>query len=153
MRRGEKEIRDTKDLDEILRSARVCRIGFAVDNVPYIVPVSFAHTDGSLYIHSAKEGRKIDMLRRNPRVCFEVTSEDAIVSAREACSWGASYRCVMGTGVARILEKLAEKQQALDLIMLKYSGETGWVYDSSAIDHTCIIRVDIDEMTGKQSSR
>lgn len=151
MRRGEKEIRDTEDLCEILQVARVCRIGMAVNSVPYIVPVSFAYADGSLYFHSAKQGRKIDMLKRNPNVCFEVTSEDAIVSAPRACAWGASYRCVMGTGVARFLEEPAEKQRALDLVMLKYGGRSGWDFDATSLDRMCVVRIDVGEMTGKQS--
>ena len=153
MRRDEKQIQDTHALEEILRSAGVCRIGLAVDNVPYIVPVNFAYSDRSLYFHSARHGRKIDMLRSNPRVCFEVTSENSVVGADKACSWGASYRCVMGTGLALFIEETSEKKRALDLVMQKYSGRDRWEYDESALGLTCILRVDITEMTGKQSNQ
>ncbi len=68
MRRGDKEIKDMKEIEEIIREAKVCRLAFSVDNMPYIVPLSFGYEKGIFYFHSALVGKKIDMVKKNDRV-------------------------------------------------------------------------------------
>ena len=73
MRRSEKEIERPEELEELLRSAPVCRIGLASgQEYPYVVPVHFVHAGGFIYIHSARQGMKIGMIEKNPRVCVEI---------------------------------------------------------------------------------
>ncbi len=72
LRRRDKAINDRGLMEKILDTALVCRIAMCTDNIPYIVTMNFAYKDNCLYLHSAKSGRKIDILRKNPRVCFEI---------------------------------------------------------------------------------
>ncbi len=72
MRRKDKEITDKRGIEEILRKALVCRVAMCNGESPYCVPMNFCYMNGSLYLHSAKEGKKLEILRRNNRVCFEV---------------------------------------------------------------------------------
>jgi uncharacterized protein len=151
VRRSEKQITDPGEINTIMAKGEVCRLGLTADNIPYIVPVNFAHKKNILYFHSAHVGRKIDMLKRNPVVAFEVSSEYSIVQGDNACGWGCSYRCVMGIGRAVFVTDSEEKAKALSLIMDKYSGRNNWSFDNSVLDRTTVVRVDIGEMTGKQS--
>ncbi|MFO7911688.1 MAG: pyridoxamine 5'-phosphate oxidase family protein, partial [Desulfotignum sp.] len=108
MRRKEKQIIKTADIEQILKQAQVCRLGFVDNNVPYIVPMNYGYQDQALYFHSAPEGRKIDLIRANPLVCFEVDELVKMNKAARACDWGVSFKSVIGTGTARILETPAE---------------------------------------------
>ena len=72
MRRNEREITDPKIIEEIIHQATICRIALYDADYPYIVPLNYGYESGALYFHSAKEGKKIDLIRKNSRVCFEI---------------------------------------------------------------------------------
>jgi nitroimidazol reductase NimA-like FMN-containing flavoprotein (pyridoxamine 5'-phosphate oxidase superfamily) len=149
MRRKEKQITDTQQMEQILEQAQVCRLAMVDQGRPYVVPLNFGYRDGALYFHSALEGRKIEVIRENPLVCFEVDEQLKMKKAAAACDWGASYRSVIGTGTARILETPAEKKAGLDIIMAHYSGRS-FDYPDEKLAKTAVIQVIIHEMTGKQ---
>lgn len=151
MRRSEKEICDPQEIDAILQRAPVCRIALAAGNSPYVVPVNFAATSTHLYFHSATAGRKIDMLRNNPCVCFEVDLPGEVVQGKTACAWGMAYKSVIGFGRAHFLESAEEKKKALDLLMKKYSGREAFVYPDEALDKVCVVGVNMEKVSGKRS--
>jgi nitroimidazol reductase NimA-like FMN-containing flavoprotein (pyridoxamine 5'-phosphate oxidase superfamily) len=149
MRRAEREIKDRELIEAILRRATVCRIATCSGGLPYIVPMSFGYESGCLYLHSAPEGKKIDILRRNPRVCFEVDVDQELVKSGLPCQWGFKYRSVIGFGRAVFLEEPEEKERALNLIVKRYSGGPAR-YAEDALAKVTIIKVEIESMTGKQ---
>lgn len=109
MRRQDKEIKDREAIEAVIRRARVCRIAMCDGDVPYVVPMSFGYRDGCVWLHCAAEGRKIDILRVNDRVCFEVDLDHATNRGEESCGWNLRYRSVIGFGRARIVEEEAGK--------------------------------------------
>lgn len=149
MRRKEKQITKTADIEQILKQGQVCRLGFVNKNVPYIVPMNYGYQDQALYFHSAPAGRKIDLIRANPLVCFEVDELVKMNKAARACDWGVSFKSVIGTGTARILETPAEKKAGLDIIMAQYSDRS-FTYPDEMLEKTAVIKVIVQEMTGKQ---
>jgi uncharacterized protein len=149
MRRKEKQILDMNEVAQVLEQSQVCRLAMVDKGHPYVVPLNFGYRDGSLYFHSAPEGRKMDVLKADPRVCFEVDEMVKMNKAANACDWGVSFRSVIGTGTARILETPAEKKNALDIIMAQYSGRS-FDYPEEKLAKTAVIQVIIHEMTGKQ---
>ena len=149
MRRKEKQITQTADIEQILKQGQVCRLGFVDNNVPYIVPMNYGYQDQVLYFHSAPAGRKIDLIRANPVVCFEVDELVKMNKAANACDWGASFKSVIGTGTARILDTPEEKKAGLDIIMAQYSDRS-FNYPDGKLAKTAVIKVTIEEMTGKQ---
>ncbi len=149
MRRNEKQITDKKQMEQILAQAQVCRLAMVDQGQPYVVPLNFGYRDGSLYFHSAPEGRKIDVLKADPQICFEVDELVKLNKAAGACDWGASFKSVIGTGTARILETPAEKKAGLDIIMAHYSDRS-FDYPDEKLAKTAVIQVTIQEMTGKQ---
>jgi len=149
MIRSEKEIQDPGEIDVILQSAAVCRIAMCEGDRPYIVPVTFAVRNSRLYFHCAKSGKKIDMLKANASVCFEVDIPGELVRGQTACVWGMKYRSVIGFGQAYFIEKAGEKKKALDLLMKKYSGKESFVYADDALDKVLVIGVRIEKMSGK----
>lgn len=149
MRRSDREIKDRSAIDRILRGSQVCRIGLAVDGQPYVVPVCFGYDGNCLFFHSASNGRKIDMIRRNPRVCFEVDVVNELVEADVACGWSMRYESVIGFGTAQVLDDPKEKETALAVIMAQYS-DRGFDFPLPAIDQVCVVRIAIESLTGKQ---
>ncbi len=150
MRRTEKEIKNRSQIEDILKQARVCRLAMADDDFPYIVPLNFGYRDDVIYIHSAQQGRKIDLLKKNPNVCFEVDELSRLKKAKQACDWGVEYKSVIGTGRAVFVDDKADKIRALDIIMAQYSDRS-FEYSEEMLAKTCIIKIMIKEMTGKQS--
>jgi nitroimidazol reductase NimA-like FMN-containing flavoprotein (pyridoxamine 5'-phosphate oxidase superfamily) len=150
MRRGDREIKDRKVIEEILARATVCRLGLCTGGMPYVVPLSFGYQNDRLYFHSAREGRKIDGIRENPSVCFEVDIDQEVVTGDTPCQWSVRYRSVIGFGKARLLEGIEEKRKALDVILAHYGGVSD-DYGEGAVDKVAVIEVRIENLTGKQS--
>ena len=151
MRRSDKEIKDPGEIDAILQTAPVCRIAMAAGDHPYIVPVNFAVRDNRLYFHCAKTGKKIDILRKNPSICFEVDIPGNLVTGESACAWGMKYKSVIGFGQAYFIEGADEKKKALDLLMVKYAGRDSFSYTDDTLDKVLVIGVIIDVISGKRS--
>lgn len=151
MRRADKEVIDLKIIDAVLQEALVCRLAMVNEGEPYLVPMNFAYRDNCLYFHSAPEGTKIDILRRNPRVCFEVETRVELAPSEKACNWSIRYFSVVGFGTASIVEDLEEKRRGLQYIMEKHSGRTDWQFDDRVLDTMILLRVSIEHMTGKKS--
>lgn len=151
MRRKEEEIRDRGAIDRIVAKALVCRLGLCRDNTPYVVPVSFGYDGVAIYFHTAVEGRKIEYLTANPRVCFEVEHEvEVMPSADKACHWSMSYYSVIGLGTVSEVADRQGKTRALDQIMKHYSGRE-WEFDGQTLDRTRVWRLEIDQISGKCS--
>jgi nitroimidazol reductase NimA-like FMN-containing flavoprotein (pyridoxamine 5'-phosphate oxidase superfamily)/GNAT superfamily N-acetyltransferase len=150
MRRKEQEIRDPALLQAILEQATICRIAMVDDGEPYIVPMNYGYAGGCLYMHTAQEGRKIDLLRRNPRVCFEVELGVEVVPNERACGWATQYTSVIGYGTVAFVPPEAVRD-ALDVLMQRHSGRGGWSYQDKALDRVLVLRLEIESMTGKRS--
>ncbi len=150
MRKIEKEITNQALLESIMQRARVCHLGLCADNIPYVVPLNFGYQDGKLFFHTGREGLKMDLLRRNPRVCFEMTVDVEVLPGETPCKWNMKYYSVIGFGTARVEEAATAKRAALDLIMDHYGGDRE-DYPAALLEKVIIIEVAIDLLTGRQS--
>ena len=150
MRRKEKEITDKTAMESIILKSSVCRLALSEENRPYIVPLCFGYEDDTLYFHSAREGRKLDILRKNNKVCFEFDIDHEIVEADDACKWTMKYHSVIGVGKGSIIEGLESKRKAFNIIMQHYSRNS-YEYPDKTIKKIVIIKVEIEYMTGKRS--
>ena len=150
MRRKEKEITDKIALESIIIRSSVCRLAMSEENRPYIVPLSFGYKDDTLYFHSALEGRKLDILRKNNKVCFEFDIDHEVVEADDACKWTMNYQSVIGFGNGSIIDELESKRKALNIIMQHYSRNS-YEYPDKIVKKIVIIKVEIEHMTGKKS--
>ena len=150
MRRTEREITERQLIDDILRRATVVYLAMADDGSPYVLPLYFGYDGTALYLHSALEGRKIEILRRNPRVSFAVHVDDAVIPGEVGCAWSARYRSVLGEGEVRFLEAPEERQYALDTLLGKFA-EGPFTYHADVLARTAVLRVEIQRLSGKQA--
>ncbi|WP_010245794.1 pyridoxamine 5'-phosphate oxidase family protein [Acetivibrio cellulolyticus] len=151
MRRADKEITDKTLIDKILIEAEVVRLAMVDEGTPYLVAMNYAYVDGCLYMHSAIEGRKINILRENNNVAFQTDTDVELVLKEEACSCSTKYLSVFGTGKATFIEDKKEKVKTLDAIMTKHTGKAGFEYPEKMLEKTLIIKVQIESVTGKKS--
>jgi uncharacterized protein len=146
MRRKDREISDLGEIESVIQRADICRLAFCDRGKPYVVPLCFGYRRGAVYFHSAREGRKLDMIRNNRQVCFEMDIDQELIRSIDRCSM--RYRSVIGSGLASLVEEQYEKAGALDLIMRHYRQEP-FIYSEETRESTVIIKVEIKELTGK----
>jgi len=151
MKRKDKEITDRMEIESILSQARICRIGFSQNNKPYIVPMNFGYKDGYLFFHCAQEGMKIDIIKQNNNVCFEVDINHEITDTGILCNWSTRYSSVIGFGKALLVKDPIEKKLALNVIVNHYSPKAKFKYSEEALNKVGIIKIEITSMTGKKS--
>ena len=151
MRRTDKEIPSRGEIDEVIRGCQVCRIALAVENEPYIVPVSFGYDGASLFFHTARSGKKIEFLEANNRVCFEFERNVRLqTNPKISCKWTFAFESVIGYGTASELIDPPEKTRGLNQIMLQYSGKP-WDFNASVLAQTRVWQILIDSLTGKRA--
>jgi uncharacterized protein len=151
MRRKEKEITDLAEIESVIKKSFVCRLAMCDADQPYVVPICFGYKENVLYFHSAGAGRKIDILKKNNRVCFEFDIDAELAKKGEdRCDWGMTFQSVIGSGKAVILEDEESKRKALDIIMGQYD-QGDFQYADAKMKITTVFKVDIEEMTGKRS--
>jgi nitroimidazol reductase NimA-like FMN-containing flavoprotein (pyridoxamine 5'-phosphate oxidase superfamily) len=116
MRRKDKEIVDIEDIIKIIKKCDVCRLGIFDDEYPYIIPLNFGYNyengELSLYFHSAVEGKKLDLIKKNNKVAFEMDCSTELISSEVPCGYTMTYESICGNGVIEILNDY-EKIQGL----------------------------------------
>lgn len=157
MRKHNKRITEFSVNIDLLNRCHVGRLGtVGRDGWPMVKPLNFAYHEGLIYFHCALEGEKLDDIRHDDRVCFEVDLPIAYVNGvpENPCRSTYLYRSVIIRGRARLVNDRTEKIFALDCIMRKYQpGVTFQGYAEEKLDITGIVRVDVEEMVGKESLR
>ena len=152
MTKRERQITDEAKIQEILDAAKVLRLGLAVDNEPYVVPMNYGYTMEAgrlvLYMHSALQGKKLDMMRANQKVFFEMDCDLAPFEGEKPCQYGLVYSSVMGRGTARIVEDVEEKIEAMKLLMKTQTGKD-FEFNDRLVSIVAVIRIDVEEYTAK----
>lgn len=150
MRRSEKEITSRDDIDLIIGRASVCRLAMVDGEVPYIVPLNFGYSGDTLYFHSAREGRKIDVLARGGKVCFEIDGGHELVTAAEPCNWSMRFESVIGYGTVHFIDQAEQKLQALECIIAQYSSDF-FSFPEASVARIAVFALQIETMTAKRS--
>ncbi|MBQ2854945.1 MAG: pyridoxamine 5'-phosphate oxidase family protein [Oscillospiraceae bacterium] len=152
MTKRELQVTDLNEIREILDTAKVLHLGLAVDNEPYVVPLNYGYTmeDGklTLYLHGANQGKKLDMIRANPNVFFELDCGRMPFEGKVPCQYGMVYSSVMGRGTARIVEDVEEKMQAMTILMKTQTGKD-FSFNERLVSIVAVIRIDVSEYTAK----
>ncbi|HSN94596.1 MAG TPA: pyridoxamine 5'-phosphate oxidase family protein [Anaerolineaceae bacterium] len=155
MRRLDRNIERMEDILSVLDHCKICRLAMVgKDNQPYVVPLNFGyeykHNQLSLYMHCAKEGQKLDILKANPSVCFETDNGGGLISGPQACNYSQKYESVIAFGEAEIVANLEAKRHGLDCIMLHQTSEKGWDFDPQSTSRVEVIHVQVRSITGKR---
>jgi nitroimidazol reductase NimA-like FMN-containing flavoprotein (pyridoxamine 5'-phosphate oxidase superfamily) len=155
MRRKDREITGINELLAVIDQCKVCRLGLSADDQPYIVPLNFgyifANNALTLFFHSAHEGKKIDILKKNNRACFEIDCDHRLLEADTACGYGFVFTSVIGFGTVEFLTDAGEKTFALNALMKHQTGkDTQYSFGEKELDAVCVYRMSVAEFTGKK---
>lgn len=152
MRRKDLEVTDPAEIWQIIAACDCCRLAFAVaGGAPYIVPLNFGIGDGkSLYFHSASEGRKLDLLRQNPVVGFELDADHRLNPSETPCKCSFRFSSVIGAGAVHEVTDPVEKISALHKIMEHYCGEGKYDFPAEIVRATTILKLEITELSCKK---
>jgi len=153
MRRSDREISDIAEIESIIGKADVCRIAIANDDYPYIVTLNFGYSGSprkEIYFHCAPEGKKLDMIRKNNFVCFQMDADHLLTRAKLSCDWGMGYSSVTGYGRIHFVDNIEEKTFGLNCIMKHYGRMNQYNYDEKTFARTVVLRLDIEEISGKK---
>ena len=150
-----REMRRKKQLlskEETIKILKLCTSGvlgvIGDHGYPYTVPVSYVFKDDKLFIHSAKEGHKIDSIKKNDKVTFCVIDKDEVVQK----TFTTHFSSVSIFGRARILTDDSDRQYALKSLIEKYSPDyikEGQQEIGKELDRVCLVEIKIEHMTGK----
>ncbi len=148
----ERQVTDPEQIVHILDTGKILHLGLAVDNEPYVVPMNYGYTmeNGNLilYLHSAVQGKKLDMMRSNPRVFFEIDCDLMPFEGRVPCQYGLVYSSIMGRGTAHIVEDVEKKKQAMSILMKTQTGKD-FSFEDRLVSIVAVIRIDVAEFTTK----
>ena len=150
MRRKDKEISETGEIEAILARNNVCRLALFDAEYPYIVPLCYGYENGCLYFHGFAGGTKLDLIAKNPRVGFEVEEGLEVITDPDPCEWSVKYRSVVGQGVAEILPEGPEKRAGLDVVVKAFAGRA-LEFPDRAMAAVTVVRVRVTGMTGRLS--
>ena len=153
MRRKDRQITDETAIRAILDKAQVLHLAMIDGDRPYVVPLHYGYSliDGrlTLYLHSAKEGRKLDVLQKNGRVAFVLETDVASISGGEIpCKYGAAYASVMGEGKAVFLTDPAKKAAGLQILMKIQTGREFTITEAMT-ESVAVLRVDVETYSAK----
>lgn len=149
----EREVTDLQQIREILDRAKVLHLGMVDQDEPYVVPMNYGYTleDGKLtfYLHGATTGRKLDVLRKNPKIFFCLECDVEAFEGKLPCQYGNTYASVMGSGTAEIVEDAAGKMDALTILMRTQTGKD-FSFTEKLVSIVTVIRLDISHYTAKR---
>ncbi len=121
------------------------------DGAPYGVPINYCYLrdDNVIIFHCAKDGRKLENIKDNPRVSFTVMGKNRIIAERLTTY----YESVIVSGTASLVQDDEEKKLRLDQLCRRLSPEIEWRSDRDCIHlaRTMIVRIDIDSISGKKN--
>ena len=152
MRRKDREVTDISRINELLSGCKVCRMAMCDGAKPYIVALNFGYTEENgiftFYFHSAKEGRKLDILKVNPAVCLELDWSGDVVESNNPCAYGYQFASVIAEGNVEFLETPEDKAYALNRLMLHMTGKE-FDFTPQMTQGVCVYRVKADSLTCK----
>lgn len=151
MRRKDRQISETAEIIGIIEKCAVMRLGMCSDGKPYVVPLNFGYeydNGFTFYFHCAREGKKLDIISKNPAVFIELDCSHRLSEAEKACGYGYFYESVMAEGTAAIVHDTEEKKKALSLLMKRQTGKD-FTFDEKDTEAVSIVKISVSEITGK----
>ena len=153
VRRKDREITNTKDLQQVLKATKFITIALCMDNEPYLVSLSHGYDEAKerLYFHCAPEGKKLVFAKANNKIWGQAVLDFGVT---EDCDY--AYTSVQFSGLMSLVEDLAEKQHAMETLVRQVSlspEEKLAKLKTEKLEKTTIGRIDITHMSGKKHLR
>ncbi len=136
--------------EKLLKGEKIGRLGMHGDQYPYVIPLCYTYHDGAIYFHARKKGQKLDYIRNNNRVCFQVDKVNTLRTASSPCDYSLKYTSVILFGLAEEVQDFNEKAEVLDLLTAAFSnGQPTTPIEKHEIDNVAVIKISVDNMMVK----
>ena len=153
MTRRELEVTDPEEIIRILNECKVLHLGLVDDGLPYVLPMNYGYVMDkgqlTLYLHSATKGYKLDVLRKNNAVCFDMECDVTPFEGQVACQYGMAYSSLFGKGTAEFVEDVEEKKQALTILMKTQTGKD-FTFDDRMVSIVSVLKIHVKSYTAKK---
>jgi len=146
-----KVIDKQEEITSIINKCQVCHVAMVdQQGKPYLVPMNFGFEEGVIYLHSSRSGKKIEILKNNPEVCIEFSTDYFLRYQNEdvACSWSMKYRSVLAYGRVTFIEDETEKVNHLNMIMRNYTPKD-FKYNPPSIREVCCWKIVVEKFEGR----
>lgn len=148
MRRKDREITDKKEIIDIITRAEECYLAMSSNDMPYVIPVNFGFEKDTIYIHCATEGKKLEIIKKNPNVSLAFTADAEICLTGAPNTWTTYYQSAIVFGKAELVYDLKERQKGMNAFQKHYTGRF-MEFSDRDLAKTMIIKIKIKKMTGK----
>lgn len=151
----EREITDINEIENVLRSARVCRIALIDGAYPYIVPMLFGYNltgdKLEIYFRCEEKGKKMDLIKASGNAAFEIDKLHDIIRTDHSLGFAAHYHSIAGTGTIEVVTGI-DKITGISLLMKKYLGEipAESKYSEQTLNSCAILKLTADELCCKE---
>lgn len=152
MRRSEREVFDRKEMDLYIDKISICRLGLVDGEEAYVVPLNFGRIGDDLYFHSAKEGRKIDLVRRQGRASFEMDLDLGTIMDQDAFRCTNQYVSIIGNGRIVVVDDEKERLEGLEALMRHYHS-SDYTFSEKCLSKTSVLRLHIENISCKRNVR
>lgn len=153
MRRPKREIKETEEICQVINECKVCRLGLNDNGAVYIVPVNFGYTyeEGKFifYFHSAKVGRKMEVLKESPKACVELDCRHGLMEAEKPCGHSYYFASFIGSGTAVIEEDAQEKLKGLKIIMKHQTGREFDNFEEKWVNAAAVVKIEVSDYACK----
>ena len=153
MTRRELEVTDPQEIIRILDTCKVLHLGLVDEGQPYIVPMNYGYVmeneQLTIYLHSATQGYKLDVIQKNPVACFEMECDVTPFAGQVACQYGTSYSSLFGRGTVELVEDVEEKKKALTILMKTQTGKD-FTFDDRMVSIVSVMKIQADSYTAKK---
>jgi len=152
MKRQDREMKDYKEIEDIINKSYSCRIAFHDKQFPYIIPMNFGYKNNTFYFHTAKTGKKIELIKQNNNVAIQIDIENSLVlNVEQAEHCTMKFQSVIAYGKASFIEEKNEKNNALNILMNQFVKDKSYNFKNKLIDAVTIFKVVCTEFTGKKN--
>lgn len=154
MRRKDREVTDPVKIREILNKCTHCRLGLWDGEEVYIVPMNFGWEESegayTLFFHCAGVGRKLDILRANPKAGFQMDTDFELRPHELACEHSAGFASIIGTGTVAFASTPEEKRAGLTSIMNHTTGrKREWTFPDASVNRVTVLKMKVEKLSAK----
>ena len=146
---------DLRTMEAIIQAEDLGHLGLIADGEVYVVPINYTYAGRRVLMHCALEGRKLDLIRANPSVCFTVARQEGRPSPHAGDICDNAFESVICWGQARVVEDPAERRGILEEFQSRYDTSRGPrppVTDQQ-VQRCGAIEVRVSRMTGRRGGK
>jgi len=153
MRRTDREVTDRNEILTIMTGCDAMALALNDGEYPYVIEMNFGFEDTAeglkIYIHGAKDGKKHDLIAKDPHCAFSMSRAHEMIPAKVGCASTFRYESACGTGILKKLDGM-EAARALEVIMRHYAPDNTEVFDTRHAAAVTTYELSVNTLTGKR---